>query len=205
MGLRRLYKNWKSRKEKIKEDRRLYEEWHRNGRPVPPPHLVKQEAINYYRDKYGIDILVETGTYLGEMVEAQKKKFKQIFTIELDGNLYNNAVNKFRKDRHIKIYQGDSGEVLEKILPEIKDSALFWLDGHYSAGNTAKGELNTPIKKELRSILERNLNHVILIDDARDFKGTDDYPTIQEVKDFVLGLDPEYKMDVQDDIIRFYK
>ncbi len=81
---------------------------------------------------------------------------------------------------------------------------MFWLDGHYSAGFTAKGELETPILAELETILQNNLNHIILIDDARCFTGNNDYPTKEYLKTYVLGKQKNYKMDVIDDIIRFY-
>jgi hypothetical protein len=48
------------------------------------PHIVKQMAIAEYQQKYGYGTLIETGTYLGDMIEAQKKRFTHIISIELD-------------------------------------------------------------------------------------------------------------------------
>ena len=120
-------------------------EWERNGRPIPPPHIVKQMAIVEYRKKFHTEILVETGTYMGDMVEAQRDHFKKIYSIELSEKLFNKAQKRFKDHLHIKIVQGDSGTVLNKLMAEIDRPALFWLDGHYSGGITAKGDKECPV------------------------------------------------------------
>ncbi len=61
--------------------------WRKSGCPVPPPHIVKRLIIKEYQEKFGYNILVETGTLMGDMVEAQRKRFKKIVSIELDVNL----------------------------------------------------------------------------------------------------------------------
>jgi len=47
-----------------------------------------------------------------------------------------------------------------------------------------------------------DLKHVILIDDARSFGISEDYPTIQELKNFILSLRKNVKILNADDIIR---
>jgi len=189
----------KRRRERIK-----YQQWHKDGCPVPPPHMVKQMAIKEYRDKYGYEILVETGTFLGDMVEAQKKIFRKIYSIELGVDLFNEAVRRFRRDKNVIIVQGDSGKVLPKILSEIDSPAIFWLDGHYSAGITAKGDKECPIYEELDAIFDdKQFNHIILIDDARCFIGQGDYPTIAQLTEYVKGKNDKYQVEVRDDIIRY--
>lgn len=81
--------------------------------------------------------------------------------------------------------------------------ALFWLDGHYSGGETAQGEKDTPIYEELDRILDApDRDHVIIIDDARCFGRDRDYPSIQELSDFVRSRRPNVDIAVQDDSIR---
>lgn len=177
--------------------------WQKEGCYVPPPHLVKQLTIKQYQQKYNCGTLVETGTFEGAMVEAQKTKFKKIISIELAPQLYYRAKQRFNRDKHVKIVQGDSGKVLPKLLPEIKDPAIFWLDGHYSRGETAKGEKECPIFEELNSIFNNpKMNHVLLIDDARCFIGKDDYPTIDSLVEFIRAKNEAYQVEVKHDIIR---
>ncbi len=160
--------------------RRVFKEWENNGHIVPPPHLVKQMIIKEYQSKYSYKVLVETGTFMGDMVEAQKKNFKKIYSIELGINLFKKAKRRFKKDKNITIVQGDSGKVLSDILLKINEPAIFWLDGHYSGGKTAKGNKDCPIFEELDAIFNKNnFQHVLLIDDASCFIGDGDYPTIE--------------------------
>jgi hypothetical protein len=178
------------------------EKWEKDGRPMPPPHRYKQLVIEEFQKKYNINIMVETGTYKGDMVYAMKDKFKQIFSIELGLDLWKSACKRFRNDNHITILQGDSGKVLVDLVPKITDKAIFWLDGHYSAGITSKGEKDCPIFEELSSILSSEINHVLLIDDARCFNGTGDYPTVEKLTEYILSRKALSKINVENDIIR---
>lgn len=193
---------WNNKKKQ--KDQKDFEEWEKNGRPDPPPHLVKQNAITFYQKKYGYTTLVETGTYLGDMVEAQKGRFKKIFSIELGVDLHARAVKRFRNDKHVTIVQGDSGKVLPQVLKQINEPAIFWLDGHYSAGITAQGEKDCPIFEEIDAIFSaKKFDHVILVDDARCFLGQGDYPTIEKLTEYIQKKNPSYKVEVKDDSIRY--
>jgi hypothetical protein len=179
------------------------ERWERAGKPVPPPHIIKQQAIRYYQKKSGYTILVETGTYKGDMVLAQKDSFEKIISIELSRELYEKAKQRFRRYEHITILQGNSGEVIGGVLSELKEPAIFWLDGHYSGGITAKIDKYSPIREELRQIFARNsLQHIILIDDARGFTGEHGYPEIEELRDLVHHNLRGYQFSIEEDIIR---
>lgn len=167
-----------------------------------PTHTSKQNIIRHIQKQSGIKVLIETGTYLGDMIEAQKNFFNKIYSIELGELLYNNAVKRFKNDISIKIFNGDSGDVLPHVLKQIKEPCIFWLDGHYSEGITAKGKKDSPIFEELTAIFNSNkFPHILLIDDARLFDGTNDYPTIIELKKFIElhSVDPQFK--VENDII----
>lgn len=194
---------WNTLRKRWQEKSQL-NEWNKNGCPVPVPHIVKQVTIKEYQNKYKYAVLVETGTYLGDMVEAQKKRFRKIFSIELGIDLFNEATKRFKNDKNVTIIQGDSGKVLPQILSEINEPAIFWLDGHYSAGITAKGEKDCPIFEELDAIFDsKKLNHVLLIDDARCFIGKGDYPTIDKLTEYVKSKNDKYQVEVKHDIIRY--
>jgi len=196
-----MFKNLFKKKEIINHKEQLAE-WERNGKPLPPPHIVKQMAIEEYLRKFHTEILVETGTYLGDMVEAQRDHFKKIYSIELSKKLFNRAQKRFKKNLHIKILHGDSGIVLNKLMNEIDKPALFWLDGHYSEGITAKGEKECPVPEELKAILKSSLPHIILIDDAQLFNGTHDYPTVEQIEEIIRSNNRKYLVEIKDDIIR---
>lgn len=193
---------WLFRKKKIQNPEVVISKWISDGRPLPPPHIYKQKTIDEYRLQYDIDILVETGTYLGDMVEAQKNNFSKIFSVELSERLHRKAKKRFRTDSHVNIIHGDSGTRLSEIVSTLRQPALFWLDGHYSAGITAKGNKNCPVLEELSAIFQSEFAHIILIDDARLFNGTDDYPRLEELTNLLESGGSRYIMNVKDDIIR---
>jgi hypothetical protein len=127
------------------------------------------------------------------MVHAMRDRFTQIYTIELDRALYERASQRFAANAHIHVIHGDGAEELPKVLDRVSEPCLFWLDAHYSAGITAHGPLETPIIKELTAVLRhRQSHHVILIDDARNFNGSRDYPTLTWLQDFVKSERPNY-------------
>ena len=86
-------------------------------------------------------------------------------------------------------------------MNEINGTAIFWLDGHYSGGITALGNKECPVLEELETILKSHIQHVILIDDARLFNGTNDYPTIDELKFIISKSKFEYNIFIENDAI----
>jgi hypothetical protein len=167
---------------------------------------VKQKTVIAYAKHFKISILVETGTFSGEMISSVKSAFREIYSIELDPCLCEKARIRFANDQNVHLFNGDSALVLQRVLANIKEPALFWLDGHYSGEGTAKGEQETPIREELAQILEHSVSgHVILIDDARMFTGEHDYPKLDELKGQVYSIRRDLTFDVSADIIRIHK
>lgn len=165
-------------------------------------HKGKEKVVTQYAAHFNIKTLVETGTYKGQMVKAMKNKFYKIFSIEIGDELYKKAAENFSGDKHVKIIHGDSGSILEELAVKIQEPAVFWLDAHYSGGDTARGPKDTPARDELEIILDRNQDDVILIDDARDFNGTNSYPTVSDIELLVSKKKPNYSVEVKKDIIR---
>ncbi len=176
--------------------------WELAGKPLPPPHVIKQQAIRYYQKRSGYSILVETGTYKGDMIFAQMDSFEKIYSIELSKALFEKAKKRFQKYDKVRLLLGNSGEVITKVLKELKEPAIFWLDGHYSGGITATTEKYSPVSEELEAIMANNQSHIILIDDARGFKGEHGYPTIEELREVNTKHFPNYHFSVDEDIIR---
>ncbi len=179
--------------------------WFKNGKPIPPPTAVTQKVVKEYAKKFCINIMIETGTCTGNMVYSTRNIFAKIFSIELNENLYKKAKKRLKDFKNIRLFQGDSAELLPKMLNHVNTPCLFWLDAHYSGGATSKGDLETPIIKELVHIFSHHiLDHVILIDDARCFTGNNDYPKIESLVKFVQSKNKGLVFVVKDDIIRIY-
>lgn len=187
-------------------EKRVAAQWRKYGLQSPMVGQDKQRTIIEYGQRFRLRILVETGTYKGDMVAATKDIFQKIHSIELDQNLFERAKQRFAEDKHISILHGDSAKVLPGILAGLRQPALFWLDGHYSGGETALGGLQTPVLAEVKHILQHAVaGHVILIDDARCFVGVGDYPTLDALQSFIDSLKPGLRFEVQNDIIRVFQ
>lgn len=180
-----------------------YCKWSLSGRKGNPPHRYKVDEIRRIARAYRCRSFVETGTYYGDTTWAVMDLFDRSFTIELDDALHELAVRRFADRPQVRVLHGDSGEVLPSLLDELVDPALYWLDGHYSGGVTAKGSLDTPIMKELDAIMTRGGTFVVLIDDARLFDGTHDYPKLEDLIDSVgQRLGDAFRIEVACDVIR---
>ena len=180
---------------------REVEGWESRGRTAPLPSALKQGIVLEYRKQYQLHILVETGTFFGAMVEACKDAFERIYSVELQEAFYRRARKRFARFPHIRLLHGDSATELAKILAEISQPCLFWLDAHFMGGITAKGLSECPALRELGLIGSHPVRgHVILIDDARFFQGTGGWPTLQAVAE--LAASHGWACEVRDDIIR---
>jgi hypothetical protein len=181
----------------------VYRRWLREGRPIPPPNVVKWKTVRTYGRRFGLRTFVETGTHAGEMVHAVRHAFQRIVSIELHPELHRGSRERFASYPHIAIFRGDSETVLPLVLTTIVEPCLFWLDAHITGGTSGRGALDTPIVSELQAILTHEVRqHVILIDDARLFTGDQDYPTLQAVEQFVREHDRDARFAVVDDVIR---
>lgn len=128
-------------------------------------------------------VFVETGTYHGETIKALKNNFDVLYSIELSVDLYNKAKTKFNKCTRINIYNGNSADILPRIVAQLDAPALYWLDAHFSGGITASSK--NPILQEILTILQAGKSDVIVIDDLRLFGTDPDYPKYYELKDYV--------------------
>jgi hypothetical protein len=176
--------------------------WLATGRAGPPPSLTKRRLIRRTAQRFGTPMLIETGTYKGDTVAALRPHFERIVSIELSPELAAHANVRFHHDQGVAIVEGDSGALLPSVLDGLPGRALLWLDGHWSGGETARGEFNTPVRGEIEAALRHRRDHVLLIDDARCFDGSGGYPAVGDIVELVAGLSPAATVTVKDDIIR---
>ena len=131
-------------------------------------------------------MFIETGTLYGDTLASVAPLFEELHSIELDEGLYENAIARLAGSSKVRIWHGDSAEVLPRILADLRRPAFFWLDGHYSGAGTARGSMDSPIVRELELIALHPLRekHFILVDDAREFTGQNGYPTMEQIREF---------------------
>ena len=169
---------------------------------IPVPHAIKARAVINQARGHNVRVLVETGTCLGEMARKCSKHLKQIWTIELSETLAVEAARRLARRRNVRVLCGENSGLLPQILAGIREPVVFWLDAHYSGGVTAKGATECPLERELQIIAEHACqDHIILIDDVR-LMGSGDYPSLDRVCELARRINPTYRIDVRDDILR---
>lgn len=180
-----------------------YTRWFFSSRKGPPTNATKQRALRKLAETFDLSYFVETGTHSGATVNAMRGHFKKTYSIELSEEFYLAAYAWFKSDDSVSIIHGDSGVEIEGVVKQLSGPALFWLDGHYSAGATARGDKDTPILEELEHIYSQKLfHHVVVIDDARLFGTDPEYPTVQEIESFLNSKDIKYQLSIKYDAIR---
>lgn len=179
--------------------------WEASGRPPPPPDCIKYERIRRSAREFRTPVLVETGTFRGDAIFALRRDFEEIHSIELAPELHATASRTLGHLRHLHLHLGDSATELARVAGRLTQPALFWLDGHYCAGPSARGEQDTPIVQELTLLFDRPRGeNGIMIDDARLFVGENGYPSLDQVRAMAAARRPGAAFAVENDIITLH-
>lgn len=148
---------------------------------LPLPEVI------FLKENMNLSIFVEGGTYLCATALKAEKYFDKVFTIEKSTHLFELAKKKLANKKNIRPLNGDTRDHLENIAKQ-NDNILYWLDAHWSGGETY-GEMDEcPLIEELNIIFKYEKKCVILIDDARLFLAPPpnphelkNWPTIKEI------------------------
>ncbi len=149
---------------------------------------IPQTIVGKLAELSKASTFVETGTFRGATTRWASSRFDEVHTIELSPELYAEHHAELQQIDGVHCYQGDSAEVLPTIVAGLTDRpAVFWLDGHWSGGETAGEESECPVMSELECLSGRP-HDLILIDDARLFlcappapHRPEQWPTIHEI------------------------
>ena len=161
---------------------------------------LKKEVLS----KYVTECFIETGTYMGEGIDvALECGFPLVKSVELSKGLYSVAQQKYKDNDKVHLFCGASQCMLREMIEDVKTQATFWLDGHWSGGNTGKSNVNSPLRQELHAIKKHPIkNHIIMIDDLRLFAVKEsDYGfelDLEDIKNRILEINPNYEFSLED-------
>lgn len=145
--------------------------------------LRYDELLNYAPDIRKYNIFVETGTFQGRAILNMYDYFDKLFTVELAPAYFDffDSKKKSMGLKKVENYLGKSQDILvSDILFQIgiNDYPVFWLDGHWAGGDTARCEVDVPLLMEC-SAIDLNLKSkraIVVVDDCRLFGTNDQFP-----------------------------
>lgn len=111
--------------------------------------------------KHSIERIVETGTYLGATTRQFAKMAKEVYTVEVKPEYYNEAKISLAQTPNVVQFLGNSIHVLPRIINDlgVKQNVLFFLDAHWNDYN--------PLLEELKTIADAGIKPVIVIHDFK--------------------------------------
>jgi hypothetical protein len=149
----------------------------------------------------GASTFIETGTYLGVTANRCSRIFDHVYTIEIEPKLAASAAQFLSRRPNVRVVCGDAVTELPSIFRSNRfDSAVVFLDGHFSGGVTGYGALPEPALEEMRVLAEfKSRVGAIVIDDFRSFGVEPGFPQKSELLRAAEDLFGEYALSVNYD------
>ena len=167
--------------------------------------FVKQSIFSRYIPSNSL--CIETGTFQGESTDFLSRRVLKVISIEPSDKYYQAARHRFSGFPNVELVNATSEDILEKLLAQQVGQyqhISFWLDGHYSGGETFKSSRVSPLEEELNSIQKfiKDFESItILIDDARLFiesgaQRDPGYPTLEVVHNWAVKHGFEFRLEM---------
>lgn len=166
-----------------------------------------EEEINILSKIMSLSVFFEGGTYRGATALNASRAFDKVITVERSEMMFEIARSIIGNTRNIVMLKGDTRDYLQTVL-ESNDNIIFWLDAHWSGGDTYGENDECPLLKELEIIFSYKKNYAVLVDDARLFLAPppkphklEHWPTIKIIAEII----PEgWELIIYDDVIYIF-
>ena len=155
-----------------------------------------------------LDTFIETGTYLGSTASWAAEHFAKVYTIEKSQAFAISAKAALANRNNVEVIHASSSSGLRELSTQVDGPCVFWLDAHWSGGETSGIKKQCPLAEELSLLAHFNKESVVLIDDARLFLSTppppqepDQWPTIIDVLTGLSRIYPRHHIVIIEDAI----
>lgn len=174
---------------------------------------LDRRLIQALKSVLPLSVLVESGTFEGGSLASLMDCFDILHSIELSPQYFQAAQQRFHDINKIRLYQGDSREILSQIRRDLPDDGvLYFLDAHWCvAANTAGETSQCPLLNEIASIGYLGRNSVVIIDDARLFLAPppaqheiSQWPNFDQIYKALLSISSFHQLMVINDLVIFY-
>jgi len=153
----------------------------------------------------GLKVFVETGTGEGKTFKEMviSEWFDQLHTIDINIDCGMKMARRFADIPKAHCWRGSSTKQLSRILANIHEPTLFWLDARMPPITVRKTHVASPLLDDLEIIKahgeKEGLDHVVLINDAEYYKKLKrfKYPQLKDIEG--------WSVEVQDNVIKCTK
>lgn len=150
-------------------------------------HLLAE--VRSLVSRWRINTAIETGTHIGATARGLSEFVASVETIEIDPQRFAQCEHLDQLG-NVRRHLGSSPEVLERILPDVDEPVLFYLDAHWNE--------YWPLLDELKVIAGRGLERVLIV--IHDVRVPEKHFGYDCYKGQVLDLD-----FVEDSLERLYR
>jgi hypothetical protein len=151
------------------------------------------------KDKFGLNTIIETGTYIGESTQLLSTLFDKVYSCELFYGRYVDRYTDLLKNDKVKLVEGSSVDVLPNMFDEIgNDKFILYLDAHEKS--------SLPLRDELQIVADYGFKPVIIIHDwdihiqgctIEPYNYTICLEYVKDKIDLIYGVDG-YVLDIQE-------
>lgn len=153
-------------------------------------------------------IFVEMGTHTGDTAEWASSFSKKVFTIELSPKYCEMSKTRLSQRSNVQCIFGDSSIAIRDLVAQSDSTWLYWLDGHFSFGDTAGAEMECPLLQELEALEKSKSIPCILIDDAKLILSPpppphrqEDWPSFDDIVHALKKICPQYYITLTEDVL----
>jgi hypothetical protein len=126
---------------------------------------IRQAVYSDIMRRIEFQAIVETGTYRGTTTAYFAESGLPVYTVEIDPRCFAYAALRFKKDKRVRVYEGNSPDFLTELarLPACPRSRVFfYLDAHVQDSSRYH---QAPLVEELQIIFSNWDEAVVMIDD----------------------------------------
>lgn len=148
-----------------------------------PAGIAKRRYLLRLFQERAHETFVESGTYLGDTVAFFVPHARRIVSVEIEPSLHAAARRRFSAEPHVDIVFGDAADCIPRILAGLEEGCMLWLDGHFSGGETGRGDQEEPVIRVLGGLRDLRLEgpFTVVVDDLRLFGRAPGFPTLEEL------------------------
>ncbi len=164
---------------------------------------AKGQLIGHYQKIGGFATLIEKVSCGNSMIGVSGNAFKESYSFHVNSTSADKERCLAVTPAHTSVVHSEGLHPLNGILHTLTTPALFWLDGLQAKNASGATTALHPILLDLKAICSHHRSdHLILIDHASLFNGSNRYPSLEEIQKTVAAYHHPMVLIIENDIIR---